>query len=695
MNSKLRFFLTYKGIETEIDEVVKFDGFKPKLKRTASHGMDAEYSDTELMFTDTGREILKKAYDADGVDAEVEFKVTAQCSGRPETEYYRGQIDFNVQYEEHYGNVCSVVTRVSQTGVNVMFRNRRDAKVDMDSLQGFDGAALRPYESMGKEISLPSKTIKLQSRVQLKKDTDPYVVEKSVTYFTVPFVDVDEIAELGNIEYRFNTLPDPILTVSKGKLSIDKLLLTIKIDAELDGNGLFVMYNLWYKYGNWDNSATSLVDGFDLIYYDNINSPFEIMNPKEGDKIWLYITAGTSSNDSFLIKNKACSFMSITSDTAYAPTSAKTYPVHECLARIAEAATDDKATVKSDFYGRTDSGIMPTATDGCGALRVLTNGYSLRRAAANGESSPCSGANVDPGISGKFNFYLNWNTLFRSLEAIDNVGWAFEGENIRIEPVRYFYKNNVIFTCTDIGGAVKAKLNNESYCQLFKIGYKKWLSGEYNSLDSFHATREYRTGLKMTQSTKERYSDIIADGYAIEATRRKQIESSANWQYDNDTFIIDMRRSGNELEVNTGATAAEGLIDPDTVYNARLSPARMAMRHYADAMQGTKQPVMIYGAAEGYAGAKMKSTGNCITENRAIAENGNITAAMFTDPEQSKVYADVMLLNFKYPLTEFEFAEIKRNPYGLIDADGITGWIKELDFDTRNGLAEFTLILKK
>jgi hypothetical protein len=233
-----------------------------------------------------------------------------------------------------------------------------------------------------------------------------------------------------------------------------------------------------------------------------------------------------------------------------------------------------------------------------------------------------------------------------------------------------------------------------------KTGYKKWLSDEYNSIDGFHTTREYHTPPEKAMLAKEYLSELIADGYAIEATRRRQIEdSSKDWQYDNDLFIIDLKRGNGVFEVNTGATQTDGtLIDPDTIYNARLSPARMAMRHFADV---TRAVAIVYprtlkfSAAEGYGNVKMRAEGNYVIEKGAIVENQDISVSDFADDGSLRLDVAAELMTFTYPIKPYEFRHIKANPYGLIDADGRLGWVKELEWETGKGTANFTLILVK
>jgi hypothetical protein len=51
-------------------------------------------------------------------------------------------------------------------------------------------------------------------------------------------------------------------------------------------------------------------------------------------------------------------------------------------------------------------------------------------------------------------------------------------------------------------------------------------------------------------------------------------------------------------------------------------------------------------------------------------------------------------LEFTYPLTIDQYKKIKNNPYGLINVNGIQGWLKEFTYSFVDGEAEFKLIPK-
>jgi hypothetical protein len=385
------------------------------------------------------------------------------------------------------------------------------------------------------------------------------------------------------------------------------------------------------------------------------------------------------------LKINSGSYVRLTANSQYPATPAKSYMIHETLSRIAEYLTDGKLTVKSDFYGRKDSEIHRTLADGRASLRAITNGYLIRQAEMTDGSTP--------------KMFVSWKKLFESLQAIDNVGFCFEdGGIIRVEPMEYFYRNDVVMTCNGINEHT-VKFDMGSNIRTLKTGYKKWLSGEYNSIDGFHTTREYHTMTEKAALSKEYLSELVADGYAIEATRRRQIEGARqDWEYDNDLFIIDLKRESGTFTVNTGATNTGGTpIDPDTIYNGRLSPARMAMRHFADITRATPsfyQRILKFGASEGYSGAKMRAEGNYVIEKNTIVENQDISENDFAGNAGLLLDASPGLMTFKYPIRPSEFRYIRDNPYGLVDADGRSGWIRELEWDTGKGTASFTLQLK-
>ncbi|MDR1593017.1 MAG: hypothetical protein LBS43_00855 [Prevotellaceae bacterium] len=727
-----------------IQEPVKFDGFTPVIKRGSYYGISPDQADNEIEFDrEAGYALLKTLYEQYGVDAEIDFLCEYTCDGRGWDEYYSGQIDFAVLYEERYRNWCRVASTITANDIRVTFLNKRDDEIDLDSLLSRSGKTLTKYGNLGREILLPAKTIKTRLEA-VQKYPDDEVQEQAITLYrsgeeltksncsdttmwgkpfrstlyirlnTAEYAESGEVDEGLSISLPLNDTPEqPLMYVSMPDVDIfsGKLIVDIsgKISYEFGQCGHIRSINaqtVKIIVGETVYEVASSLAGDcgnDLEF--SIHEEYDVLKFEGNIDVKMDLLAYVGEAYGYIMPEEPCpeffstreanltidsgSYVRFDGNSQYSDTPAKLYLIHESLSRIAEHLTDGALTVKSDYYGRVDSDVHKTSEDGRASLRAITNGYLVRQAVMTDGTTP--------------KMFVSWKKLFESLQAIDNVGFGFEaGGVIRVEPMEFFYKNDVIMTCDGINEHT-IKFDTESNIRSVKTGYKKWLSGEYNSIDGFHATREYHTSVEKAVVAKEYLSELIADGYAIEATRRRQIaDNLKDWQYDNDLFIIDLRRgttSDNVIEVNKGATDTGGtLIDPDTIYNARLSPARMAMRHFAGITRGMPpvyRRALMFGASEGYSTARMRAQGNYVIEKNAIVENQDISVDDFFNAAELLLDVSAEIMTFKYPIKPYEFRHIREHPYGLVDADGRLGWLKELEWETGKETANFTLILKR
>ena len=693
-----RFFLIYNGVQHLIQEPVGFDDFTPRLVRDPdTHGLQMEAADWELKFDKAaGYKILKEAYETD-VNSSVVFLCEFQCgANKPWREYYRGMVDF-MSYEERFEKYCFINARVQKSDDQRTVKNRKTTFVDLDLPVSFEGGALVPYENLGKPLDMPSKTIRMRSELRNDEDgiTNFLVGWNQTGYSTVPFAD-NPFSELEHIFGGFHNgfvldeLQNTFYTDNERDVKIEYDIRAI-IFAQ-NAEALFpvtVQVKLSLNYGNEELESCEQRMEPPIEVFECSSSITKTMSANTYLKLFFTFTnpdlQGWVPNANITIKLIEGSFFRVTSNTKASVTTSKVYMLHEALNRTIESYTDGRLTVKSDFYGRTDSEVNPTTVDGCGSLRAINNGLLLRQAVLT---------------DGDVKMLVQWKKLFESLKAIDNVGYGFEGNYLRLEPAEWFYKDDIIFECDDFRAYKKAIAQDFCY-QNLNIGYNKWLADTYNSIDSFHGKRQYRTDMRVHNQVAEHYSDLIADGYAIEATRRRQFsEPSKNWQYDNDLFIYDLKRKQDslEVEINLGTEDAGGvscptLIDPDTIYNARLSPARMAMRWLSEIRRTPNTDKLTYTGGEGYVNAHMKTSGNCVIESEAILESQDITESNFSGTVFKGLSAETF--TFEFPLRPSEFIKIRENPYGLVRAGKYIGWIKDLAWETATGLGEFTLLLKK
>jgi uncharacterized protein (TIGR02145 family) len=701
-----RFYLINErtGVQLEIEEPVNFDNFKPVLRRDAKfHGVNFEFAEQNLGFYGKAYKFVTEEYKVYGVDGILIFLVEYNCNGGW-LEFYKGSLDYK-RYEEVIGDYCIVNVGIAQLGVPMTLKNRMETKVDLSTTTGMEGASLPAYANLGKEISVPSKTVLLNNSAK-KDDTSAVIsLTHDNTLFSIPFGNIilNEINDF-NPDNDFYEISTPIarpIFVNNTKLTISSFEFRASTFFRMHGNNYsvflnalieFIVYNSKNnKLGTVYNKSISqylTIQGGSFYYATSPNVSWgqgDFMQGREippgGKLVAMVNITNMSKYDNAGISVEG-SFIELKLNSRSNSTPIKTFAIHESLNRIVESTTNNALTVKSDYYGRSDSEVNPTQADGVGSLRCITNGYFIRRAKLT---------TGEPILS------ISFKDLLDGLNAIDAIGYSIEGNKLRIEPWEYFYTDDVILRCTGIN-EVKRKIDPERCFQLVDIGYDKWESEEWNSIDGFHSKRQYRTKIKNIDTKLEQFCKFIADSYAIEATRRKGVENpTGDWKYDNNTFIIDLiRDANNSLVVNTGNGDESTLIDPSTVFNVELSPARMAARWFSRIMQGVKPETgdkLIFTGSEGYIGAKTtsKHANSVTTEEVSERQDWDISKIINRNPIPK---FNPELVEFDYPLTAAEFMAIRNNPNGLIEFDGEYGWIKEIEADLLEGTAKFTLIPK-
>jgi hypothetical protein len=129
------------GVATTIDEPIGWDLIKLRLTREKEwHGF-LDFADgglDSMQFIGDGFSILKTAYDTYGTIAKVELLVEFQCAdGDTYQELYLGRFVFST-YKDICGDECLAEITLEALNCLMIFRNRYDQQVDLDSLNTFD-----------------------------------------------------------------------------------------------------------------------------------------------------------------------------------------------------------------------------------------------------------------------------------------------------------------------------------------------------------------------------------------------------------------------------------------------------------------------------------------------------------------------------------------------------------------------------
>lgn len=743
-----KFYLEDGGYTaTEVENPVGWADATFNFKRDKIlHGVFFEYS-IPLKFYGTGYNIIKTAYEADGVEAYLRIIIDVQCnSGDDYENFYTGKLNFTkIQFQE--SDVCFVEVVIEDDSCLSAFKNRQDQDIELQSLVSLDGETMAEYEWINKEISLPSKTIlKTDEWLYSEDDADIQTAERTDTGIGLiefePYLwlqTADTINELGGInedhvggesDVVTDVTDTPLWTVpaipgvpspawvfnirQKASISLTAFLTNIT----LDGCGtddfedvVVTLQMIRYRPSDLSSSVhtidTDTFAGCKSAFNENFDYTFSGSFPSAlltGDEISLYWRVQVSGTYSiivpldptelqinFTVTDTTDSYFRVTLETNYSATNARVSMVNEALSRITESITNKCLRVYSDYFGRTDSEPYDALEDGCGSLEVITSGLLIRR----NETATHK---------------ISFKKLFDSLSAIHNLGVGIETDTdrtgydrLRIEQADYFYDSTVVLICDKVPDIKRTVITDEHY-SIAEFGYQKWEAEEFNGLDEFNTSRKYRTSLKNIRNSLVKISELISSGYAIEITRQQFSSSSKDWRYDNDDFIICVTREYGGVTVEQGnIDTPANIIDPDTVYNYRISPIRNLLRWMNKLMGGYVDPTvsgsLYFTSGTGNTLAEGLAEDGCVAEDALISEQEpEITLNTLATPEDGLPIYKLESWEFEYPLSFDDYAIIKANPRGIIQVrygqqtDFQDCYLREIEYRPNQGLASFVLL---
>ena len=727
--------------DVEVEEPVGFDGTTIKLKRSDKwHGVMVESNDNKLQFYGDGYLMLKALYDASGIDAVAVFRVETVCEGE--------QVDsteFNItffEYKEYCGGDCYCEVGIERAGCFFKFRNSLDTKVDLDTTASLNGVSLPSYNYLGKVIEVPAQALK-------------YGVEgdgfSSVYDFTVDdplyATDLAPSLAIGGNNYRwdifppYNTIIDDIDTSNlyniwnrkvytstsnvygeyeeiiqnnltsqcnnnifnlNGRFKMDVSAIKIEVspwsadciaqfligvvDANNTQKTAILMATIPPTVNIISANAREFTWEIDELY--NYDIPLD-----SGDKIQVFLrfTTGRYEPDTIAPPQNALaklectwydeSFVNVNSITACESSDAKLYMVNESLSRIAEYNTDNCLQVYSEYLGRPDSAPFEFDTETCAGLMAITKGLLLRGVPV--PNNP---------------FSVSFNELITAMNTIYPLGYTVENmgvnEVIRVENWDWFYQDMELIDLGDVSANIAPEIS--LHFKNIKTGYDKYETENYNGLFDIHGEREYTTKLVNHDATLDNICKFVASGYAIELTRQQGDTNSKDWRYDNDTFLLCMRRLDADIIVEQdNITDDDNILDPPTLLNFRITPARMVsnwFKYVTAFMRGVRE--VVFSSGKGNTIAEGRCISDCDISGNVLAENQNIDSNDIANDTTPIFTAETVEIK-GVPVSFRQYLEIKANPHGLVRytcSSAGAGWIKEFKYKIVDGTADFILL---
>jgi hypothetical protein len=756
---KYQFILDSVLGEEEIINPIGWEDISLMLVRDQYHGVSEGFP-AKFQYHSDGYTHLKELWDTYGLQAECSLTVNYKCSETDSwTLLFEGVFDFSAINIKH--SDCIIEIPAEPSSCRVKFINRFEEKVEIPTAS----TITVPTKTILKTALLRqdgADTVNQDDPYthQIDDDADAYMYKKSLIPFyannlviqdspfdlgtapifveegncwdrTVPYtcdnsVGLDRVTEEVSLpiftaeiagDYTIKWDVSAVATVNAVLTNTAATHGAAGISA--DGNpagfesAIFQLeYQVWSS--NPSHQDDSFLDSDSLVGNYNrsqdytmsvaaVNSGFTI--PLDaGDKVSLffqivhgaYYWAGTSPHGGTGAYNVTLnqkievldgSYFSVVLDDSDAnpPITASMAMVDVALDSVIDEISDGCLSLNSEYYGRTD-GVNTTASDGCGGLRAITTGLKVRQFPAA-------------------NLYASMKQLYENLNAIDNIGLNILGSEVIVENVKEFYSDTVAISFDNVPN-IQVKFDEGMVINNLIIGYSKWESEEFNGLDEFNTKREYSNGITQTRGNKTIQSDFIASAYAAEITKRNPYlgNSTKDFKYDNDLFIFCLKRDSGLVVDQGNITSDANIIDPSTIYNYAISPARNAIRWFKSVITGIKDAtsaVLSFKYGEGNYTAEGNYTGDCsVEEDGVLSESQNIEYADITSDHKEPLFTGELIIVEDQKLSKSEYDTIKANATQVIrvrkdsSSSYLSGWIKELKYSHKRGTVKMTLIKK-
>jgi len=760
----------------EVEEPIGWDAIEFTAVRMDSHGIDQPFS-TEVKFYAEGARYIKSIYDQYFINQPIAITITSDVGYSNAPYQFDGFLNLAI-YEEV--NVCDTDSWEITVGIiddefREQFKARTDVEIDLVSTIDLNGDTIDPITF--KDIRLHTQELFLSSTAfNLTTTTfDLYIYDRygvclgnPIGYLQNPFVlpnywdNSDFKGQYGstlnptgvfgtptNVIFINNTSQTRVFNW-KGNFDVDLKFYTcyngcqdwsqidITIQARISvynpGQTLYdypaVVYSLGFFTGicaddtnwtlNYDQDITLLPDQravVDIQWY----SPYMTLGCCDD---WLYTWVRINLNS-------CCLNVTEKNQSEFA-SELQCLTIEQALNRIIYKLTGSNNKLLSDTFSETG--------DGCYWNNVLTTGLYIRDAPTIEELTDGCG-NITEGSYKSIK--TSWEDVFEGLDKIFCLGWAFEWTGtewkIRVESRDYFYQNLVSQSFANVGEVVQsAKV--DLLANNIILGYDdKWKNIAISGIWAIHTERNYFVANKAmnegSSAELDLRSNIIAEGYAIEFSRRLQEirddSGSSDRPNDYELFIIwlnrfeltipDITESEYLFPEETGSitfspgtvsmsssyiTASNSLVE--SLYNIYHTPARIASRWWKVLgmhTYGLVNPILRFTAGEYQVTYSSTINGSdekdsCIEiTNGTIAENSNISSAILKDEYKDYLFRPIEV-TFSYPQSLCDFLTLSQDEQykkvrltsGSLVIDGFITSATNQPEDASGGTTQFTLL---
>jgi hypothetical protein len=725
------------SVSTVVESPVGWNGIGGNLTRNIiHHGININISTDSFEWVGEAYDLLYTEYQTNGANGQYQVQIDYECAeGDGYTNYFIGAFDFNT-FERQCADYCFIKLSVTASKCTDVFMSRMGQDVDIEATTNFDGQAITP--PLLRVLNIEGQDILLQNKAfndgTNSGNAQVFPIGASAFYYInfcmqVPKRNMEEIG-------KFNVNGISLIPTTSGNVSIASSFATDPA-AAFENFGRFL--TIWKRTSDplncIDNDAA-----IDIICKGTFNVTFTNFDGEITPTLKLFKFNSTTGVLTLLNTN--------------------TIGTIACVSGTPESLAFNKAFLGTPSY--TDADYLLYCFE-CFVERLVWDGFSSRQVNINIDYDNTSkiemtlNSNCEPSVAtsvylpellkflpsaymdtdcpsvvmeeelnqcldfyqitkGSFirqvtepsvpKLFVSYEYLFEQCRKIFNIGWGFDNNEteLKIARIEEFYKSTIVVDVGLVDKAIFTTAKDLIYGTIM-VGYNKWEAEEYNGLDEMNTERQYRRNIDSNPTELDLMSDMIAAGYTIEITRRKNQArtGTSDWRYDDDLFIVHAIVEDANLYAYRGVdNGAANIYSPATRMNYVLTPVRNLLRWFKSISAATPiatNESQIFTSGTGNYIATGEMTATCQIENQPITENATISTAIMGDVYYETPIWKTEYVTFTAPFSMADFEDVKVNPYGAIrfrcSDTYYIGNIVEINHDPNEGLAEFKLLIRR
>lgn len=677
------------GFERHPDFHSLVEFFKSSFMAYGTNGVD-----------DGGRDWVLNIEKTYGEDEEIELLVEIDPIDTNEFEtLYTGQIAVNLITESlEDSHLLQIV--FAQKSFWTKFVSRFQNKVDIKKTTSESGEAVTAASEF--DLPLPSQVI----NATYQRDNSDLMTPAFISGVTNGYCIFDARPKLDELEtiidYGIQILDStPPADVSKyfykakygGEHNVD---ISIRYNFTLSGATTFTI--TWYYALRKDSILNTPVQigtthsGTDFSIPDNgakTISFTDTLNPNDEIYIWGLIALGASSDIYYFPDydtDLGAPFVPVYTDlkivakTIYPDTTTKAFLTHNVMDAITDRITDQSDLFYSEYLGNAYTSRV-YGSEGCGSLLANAKGLHIRGYDLTAKP-----------------FFISGKDWWDGINPIHNLGLGYEKlagvDVIRCEQKEHFYDDSDVSVNLSWVQNIKRSNDQDHQFNQVEIGYEKWQSqastgtGTPSGIDDPQTKRTYNSRFKKVGKKLTLFSKWVAASLTLETTRRVGNLKSANYTYDDETFVIALKNDAGTFtpELDENFTTLTNLSNSDTRYNSRLTPARNLLRwlnYVSGCLQSYLGSAFKFSSGEGNFDMTSQMDTSCLGDSSLVDEGGDITVG--TDfLFRPKLY------EIEHYLTWEQYVSIRDNKNLAIgvsqtDTDHKKMFIKNLDYKIATG----------